>query len=52
MKAKICFWILFIVLFCCGCAEENESTSLSENVDRGLCHAQTCSLDSRREGID
>ena len=24
MKAKICFWILFIVLFCCGCAEENE----------------------------
>ena len=24
MKAKICFWIQFIVLFCCGCAEENE----------------------------
>ena len=41
MKAKICFWILFIVLFCCGCAEENEVPPLTPE-ERAL-------IDSKRE---
>ena len=50
MKAKICFWILFIVLFCCGCAEENEVPPYRKtSTEAYVMPKERALIDSKRE---